>query len=279
MTASDLGVADPAGRSPRVERGGEAALGPPDRPEPRDRALVEERVADRARGVVLAQAPQEALAVELGCEHVRAERRELLVEARARRGHEIEDRAVELDDLAALGAEHQPRALRRAPPALAPAEHAPPAGHPQVRVDDEVALEADEQMLAVGVDRVDPAPGEAGGPAVLAEARMRRRDLVRDAAGEHRADPVRGVVDRVALGHGLVQRRRAAEVRSRAEGELARPGAEAELDEQRLPVGADDRLAVDALEREPPRAVARDERRRAPRAPSAGAGRRARRGT
>ena len=32
-------------------------------------------------------------------------------------------------------AQHQPRALRRPPPALPRREHAPPAGHPQVRVD------------------------------------------------------------------------------------------------------------------------------------------------
>src|SRR3954469_15876000 len=46
----------------------------------------------------------------------------------------------------------------------------------------------------------------------------------------------------------------------RAERQLARPGAEAHLDQERLPSRADDRLAVDALEREAPRAVGGDER-------------------
>ena len=42
---------------------------------------------------------------------------------------------------------------------------------------------------------------EALRPAVAPEARVRRRDLVRDVALEHRADLVRRVVDGVALGH------------------------------------------------------------------------------
>ena len=70
---------------------------------------------------------------------------------------------------------------------------------------------------------------------------------------EDRPDPVRGVVDRVALGHAVAQRTGGL----RAERQLARARAEAELDEQALPRRADDRLAVDALERQPARAVAR----------------------
>src|SRR4051794_20704632 len=45
-----------------------------------------------------------------------------------------------------------------------------------------------------------------------------------------------------------------------AERQLPRPGAEAHLDQERLPRRPDDRLPVDALEREAPRAVGRDER-------------------
>ena len=98
--------------APRVERRGETALRAPDRPEPGDGALVEERVADRPRRVVLAEAPQEAVAVELGGEDIGAEGGELLVEPRPTGGHELEDRAVELHDLVALGAEDEPRAPR-----------------------------------------------------------------------------------------------------------------------------------------------------------------------
>src|SRR5690349_12944501 len=47
---------------------------------------------------------------------------------------------------------------------------------------------------------------------------------------------------------------------SRAERQLARTGAEAEFDEHRLVARPDDRLAVDALERQLAPATARDER-------------------
>ena len=111
-------------------------------------------------------------------------------------------------------------------------------------------------MLAVGVDRVDPAPGEARGPAVLAEAR--------DAAWRSRPGRWPASTGRIRFAAWWIvspsgmasSRRRRAAMRSGAQRELARAGAEAHLDEQRLPVGADDRLAVDALEREPPRAAA-----------------------
>ena len=108
-----LGVGDLAGRAPRVDRGGEAALALPQVADPGDRALVEQRVADRARRVVLAQAAQEALLVELGREDVGSELGEPAVEARARLGQQLEHRAVELHDLAALGAQDEPGAARR----------------------------------------------------------------------------------------------------------------------------------------------------------------------
>ena len=112
-------------------------------------------------------------------------------------------------------------------------------------------------------------PAETLGPAVAPEARVRGLELVRDVPGEHRPDPVGGVVDGVALGHRAVSGR---------QRQLARPRTEAELDQPLLPGRADHRLAVDALEREPPDAPAAHglgERREAPRP---GAGRRRRRG-
>ena len=77
--------------------------------------------------------------------------------------------------LASPRADDQPRAPARARPArrLAPiTRHAP--GHAQVRVDRQAALEAQEQVLAVGVDAAHGAPGQALGPAVAREARVRR---------------------------------------------------------------------------------------------------------
>ena len=196
-----LVVGDLARGAPRVDLGVEAALALPQVADARDRALVEQRVADRPRRVVLAQPRQEAALVELGGEDVGAEPGDALVEARARRRHELEHGPVELHDRVAGGAQHEPRAARRAPPALAVAVDAPRAGHAQVRVDDAVALEAQEQVLAVGVDGLDRAPGQLLGPAVGPEAGVGRGQLVRDPAVQDRADPVRGVMDRVALGH------------------------------------------------------------------------------
>ena len=80
-------------------------------------------------------------------------------------------------------------------------QDAPRARHAQVRVDDEPALEAQEQVLADRLDELDAAAGEALGPAVAAEARVRRLDRVGDVAGEHGADAQRRVVERVALRH------------------------------------------------------------------------------
>ena len=72
----------------------------------------------------------------------------------ARLGHQLEHRPVELDDLALAARGREPRAPRRAAASAAPRrEHPPRAGHAQVRVDGQAALEAQEEVLAVGVDR------------------------------------------------------------------------------------------------------------------------------
>jgi hypothetical protein len=68
-------------------------------------------------------------------------------------------------------------------------------------VDREVALEAQEQVLAVRVDGADRAAREPLRPAVAPEARVRRRDLVGHVALQDRPDAVGRVVDRVAFGH------------------------------------------------------------------------------
>ena len=127
------------------------------------------------------------------------ERGQPLVEARARLGHQLQHRAAELDHVLPVMAHHEPGGGRRG--AFRP--HPPGAGHAQVRVDDQVALEADEEVLAVDVDRAHRAPAQALGPAVAAEARVRRRDLVRHAALQDRPDAACRVVDGVALRHGF----------------------------------------------------------------------------
>ena len=177
----------------------EAALDLPHVADPGDRALVEQRVADRARRVVLAQAAQEALRVELGRQNVRAEPAEALVEARARLGHQLEHRSVELHDRSLAAPQHQPGGARRRAGAPSSTRQAP--RHAQVRVHRQVALEADEQVLAVGIDRRHGAARKPLLPARPAEARMWRAQLIGHVAREHGPDAVRRVVDRVALGH------------------------------------------------------------------------------
>ena len=66
-------------------------------------------------------------------------------------GHQLQHRALELRPPRARRA--AARARRRAPAPRAAVEHAPRARHAQVRVDRELALEAQEQVLAVRVDR------------------------------------------------------------------------------------------------------------------------------
>ena len=113
---------------------------------------------------------------------VRAERGQPPVEAGARLGHQLQHRPVELDDLVLGGADHQPGAAGRAAPALAAAVDAPLPAHPQVRVQGQIALEAQEQVLAVGVHRPHGAARQPLGPAVEAVAGVRgldRLDLAR----------------------------------------------------------------------------------------------------
>ena len=66
---------------------------------------------------------------------------------------------------------------------------------------DEVALEPDQQVLATRSDRLDGSARQPLRPAVGGVAALWRDDLVGHAALEHGADPRGGVVDRVALGH------------------------------------------------------------------------------
>ena len=180
MTAQRLVVADPAGRAPRVERGGEAALGPPDRcrarrpcagPGARRRSAASGR--PRAGGAGSARASNSGARTSGPSAASRWSKR-------ARDAvMQLEHRAVELHDLVAVRAEHEPRAPRRAPPALRRAANTP--HQPVIRRCEwivEVALEADEQVLAVRVDRVDPRArrgARASGPGRSAGAASRSR--------------------------------------------------------------------------------------------------------
>ena len=172
--------------------GGEAALDLPQVADPGDRALVEQRVADRARRVVLAQAPQEPSRSSSSGARMSGPRPAI------RRSRRVRESVISSSTGPSnCSTSRSPRRIRshararRARPLRAAVEHPPGAGHAQVRVDRQPALEAQEQVLAVGVDRAHRAAGQPLGPAVAAEARVRRRQLVRDVALEHRPDAVR----------------------------------------------------------------------------------------
>ena len=111
---------------------------------------------------------------------------EPLVEARARLGHQLEHRAAELDHVLPVAGASRAR----------PTDGAGPSG----RTRQEPVMRRCEWMTRspskrrkrclpwASTERTD-APGQPLGPAVAAEARVRRRDLVRHVPFEHRPDP------------------------------------------------------------------------------------------
>ena len=116
-------------------------------------------------------------------------------------GHQLEHGAAELDHLVLGGADHEPRAARRPSPPLPAPVHAPPAVHAEVRVERQVAVEADEEVLALRVHRPDGAPGEPLRPAVAREARMRGLDRPRSPCRRARRGFGRPRRRSCALGH------------------------------------------------------------------------------
>src|SRR4051794_4855002 len=62
---------------------------------------------------------------------------------------------IEADRHGTIDFEHEPRASRRSAPALARPVAVPRAVHPQVGAQLEPAVEADQQVLALALDRVD----------------------------------------------------------------------------------------------------------------------------
>ncbi len=198
-----LRIAHRADRAPRVERHREAGLGLPYVAEAGEDLLVEQGIADRASGIAATQASEEGCGVEVRPEHIRTEAREAPVGAQPLLADELEHGPVELDDLPLPHADHEPRFVRSTRPTPAALVHAPGAGHAQVRVQRELALEVDQQVLAASLGAAHRAPGQPLGPVIERVARLGRQDLLGYAAREHGVDPAGGVVDCVALGHLL----------------------------------------------------------------------------
>ena len=160
------------------------------------------RRRSRGSGRRCAAGPGRAARRSSGVEHVGSERGQPAVEAGARVGHQLEHRPVELDHLVLGGADHQPGPPRRAAPALAAPVDAPPPGHAQVRVQRQVALEADEEVLAARVDRAHAAARRAAPASDPARGGAAASRSIRSRVPRARRRPAaRPRVDGVALGH------------------------------------------------------------------------------
>ena len=92
--------------------------------------------------------------------------------------------------------QHEPGLAVRLGAAL---DDLPAAAHAQVAAQDQAALEAQEQVLADRLDRLEPAAVEPLGRERRGCARVRRLD--RDALADQHLQPSRRAVERVSLGH------------------------------------------------------------------------------
>ena len=141
-------------------------------------ALVDQRVADRPRRVVLAQPAQERRPRRARARGCPARGRAIRWSKRARGcGHQLEHRPVDLGDLLVAAADHEPRAARAAPSrrraratcrSCAGASGSP--GRPR---------SAGRGACRGRRRAVTARPASRSGQRSRAEARVRRRDLVR----------------------------------------------------------------------------------------------------
>ena len=178
-----LAHAQPGRDADRPER-----LGHPHVPDPGDEPLVLERLAQpQVPGP--AQPRHDRVEIDLGREHVLAEPAQ--VSRLEREDGPVPEHALEL-----VAAKHEPReSSARLPARLDP----PAAGHPQVAADDDPALEAKQQVLPDGFDRLEHAAVDPRRDAGRLGAGMRRLHL--EPLADERLEPHRSAVERVALGH------------------------------------------------------------------------------
>ena len=241
-----LGVGDPRQPPPRVD------ARPPSSPRPsrcsRSRRRCAGRAARRrspASGRRRAAARRKRVSVELLGEHVGAERREPLVEARAALGHQLEHRAVELDHLVPARAQHEPRPARRAPPAPAVAVDAPRAGHRAGAS----AAPGRPRSAGTGACRACRPRSPRGRRGARASGRSAWRGCgVRISSGTRPSS-----TGRIRLAAYAIVSPSGIGLRRRSGGQRQPPRAllEAERDQRGAQRRAHRRLAVDLLERQP----------------------------
>ena len=131
------------------------------------------------------------------CGEIRRLREDVRPEpAGAARG-QLEHRPVPENRFVVRGTEHEPRTSD--PRALLARPHLPAPPHPQVATEDEPALEAQEQVLAQRLHRLEPPSVEPLGEAPGRGLRMRRLDL--HLLADQHLEPARRSVQSVPLGH------------------------------------------------------------------------------
>ena len=109
---------------------------------------------------------------------------------------QLEHGPVQQHGLEAVAAEHEPGPAER-PRAARPDEPAPT--HAEVAPEHERTVEPEQEVLADGLDALEPAPVESLGDPLDRRARVGRLGF--DALPDERLKPACGTVQRIALGH------------------------------------------------------------------------------
>ena len=166
-----------------------------------EQALVEQRVADLAAGILRAQRPQHPLEVEVVVDEVLAEAAQDRVQ-RELGGVRSSSTGPSKRTPTCSAVRSTSQARRgRAAPALAGSVDVPAPAHAQVRVQRQAVAEGQQQVLAAGLDPRELRAGQPLRDAVVPVTRMRRLDLQGLAC--ERLEPSRGQFDRVTFRHGL----------------------------------------------------------------------------
>src|SRR6185312_1995582 len=182
---------------PRRELRAPERLRLPDVPDPGDEALVEQRVAELAALVLAPQVRDHRGQVGRVGEDVGAQ-------ASGAAPGQLEHRPVPEHRLALGAGEHEPRL---AVPHSATLDDLPAPAHAQVAAQNEAALEVEQQVLADGLDSLEPAPVEPLRRDGCGRTRVRRFDG--HTLADERLQAARRAVKSIAFGHTSKSRFRA----------------------------------------------------------------------
>ena len=180
--------------------------------------------------------------IEVGAEQVRTEPGQRRVEMLRPRLEQLDDRGVEADRDRAIDLEHEARPTGRSTPALTRPIAMPRAVHPQVGPQFQPAVEPDQQVLALRLDRVDPLADDPMDLGHGARSLGTRRAHV--PPDKVRPESSRGPEERVAFGHAKPP------LPGAADGEAPVPGTETRVQQGLAPGRLADRHAVDLADDE-----------------------------